>query len=157
MPQYLKLAMKVRAGADLAITQVGYDARSWSELLAWNRTQGPGIPLLAGVYVLTKGVAKVFHRDGVPGIRLSDAQLTWAEKLAAADDKGRAAFLEFAAKQVAVARGMGFAGTYIAGSRNDDEIDRMLQHGRRVRVRLAGAAARHLLPRAERLPALRAG
>ena len=39
------------------------------------------------------------------------------EKLGAADDKGRAAFLEFAAKQVAVGRGMGFAGTYIAGAR----------------------------------------
>ncbi|MGD8486592.1 MAG: methylenetetrahydrofolate reductase C-terminal domain-containing protein [Chloroflexota bacterium] len=126
VPQYLKLAMKVRAGAHLAITQVGYDARSWSELLTWNRTQGPGIPLLAGVYVLTRGVARVFHGDQVPGIRLSDAQLAWAESLAAADDKGRAAFLEFAAKQVAVARGMGFAGTYIAGARNDAEVDRIL-------------------------------
>ncbi len=126
VPQYLKLAMKVRAGADMAITQVGYDARSWSELLTWNRTQGPGIPILAGVYVLTKGVAKVFNRDGVPGIRLSDEQLAWAEKTAAAEDKGRDAFLEFAAKQVAVARGMGFAGAYIAGQRNVEEIDRIL-------------------------------
>jgi len=127
VPQYLKLAMKVRAGADFAITQVGYDARSWSDLLAWNRTQVSGIPMLACVYVLTKGVAKVFHGDRVPGIRLSDAQMAWAEKLAAADDKGRAAFLEFAAKQVAVVRGMGFAGAYIAGARNDAEVDRILR------------------------------
>ena len=33
VPQSLKLAMKVRAGADFAVTQIGYDARSWSELL----------------------------------------------------------------------------------------------------------------------------
>ncbi len=127
VPQYLKLAMKVRAGADLAITQVGYDARSWSELLQWNAAQGPGIPLMASIYILSKGVAKVFHRDGVPGIRLTDELLTWAEERAAADDKGRAAFLEFAAKQVAVARGMGFAGAYIAGQRNVAEIDKVLQ------------------------------
>jgi methylenetetrahydrofolate reductase (NADPH) len=71
-------------------------------------------------------VATVFGRDGVPGIRLNEAQLAWAEKQATADDKGRAAFLEFAAKQVAVVRGMGYAGAYIAGQRNSAEIDKVL-------------------------------
>ncbi len=125
VPQYLKLAMKVRAGTDMAIAQVGYDTRSWSELLRWNAA-GPGIPLLASVYILSKGVARVFNRDGVPGIRLSDRLLAWTEKQAAADDKGRAAFLEFAAKQIAVVRGLGYAGAYIAGQRNEDEIDKVL-------------------------------
>ena len=125
VPQYLKLAMKVRAGADMAITQVGYDTRSWSELMRWNAA-GPAIPLMASVYILSKGVANVFHRDGVPGIRLSDGLLAWVEKQAAAQDKGRAAFLEFAAKQIAVVRGLGFAGAYIAGQRNVAEIDTVL-------------------------------
>ena len=127
VPQYLKLAMKARAGADLAITQVGFDTRSWSELLGWNATAGPGIPLMASIYILSGGVAKVFHSDGVPGIRLTDGLLAWAEKQASAEDKGRAAFREFAAKQVAVARGMGFAGTYLAGQRNAAEIDTVLR------------------------------
>ncbi|MEX1294934.1 MAG: methylenetetrahydrofolate reductase C-terminal domain-containing protein [Candidatus Limnocylindrales bacterium] len=127
VPQYLKLAMKVRAGADVAITQVGYDTRSLSELLQWNRQQPRPVPLMASVYILSKGVAKVFHDDVVPGIRLSDEQLAWAEKQAAADDKGRAAFLEFAAKQVAVVRGMGYAGVYVAGQRNAAEIDTVLR------------------------------
>jgi methylenetetrahydrofolate reductase (NADPH) len=126
VPQYLKLAMKVRAGADMAITQVGYDTRSWSELMVWNRTQGPGIPLMASIYILSRGVARVFHDDGVPGIRLSDELKAWADEQAAAEDKGRAAFLEFAAKQVAVVRGLGYAGAYIAGQRNAAEIDRVL-------------------------------
>jgi len=126
VPQYLKLDLKVRAGADLAITQVGYDARSWSELVQWNRSRGSDVALMASVYILTKGVAKVFHRNGVPGIRLSDELMTWAEAAAAADDKGRAQFLELAAKQVAVARGLGFAGVYIAGQRGVAEIDRIL-------------------------------
>jgi len=126
LPQYLKLAMKVGAGADLAITQVGYDARAWSELLRWNETQAQAVPLMASVYILTRGVARVFHRDGVPGIRLTDTLLARAEEVAAADDKGRAWFLELAAKQTAVARGLGFAGVYIAGQRNAAEIDRVL-------------------------------
>jgi methylenetetrahydrofolate reductase (NADPH) len=125
VPQYLKLDMKVRAGADMAITQVGYDARSWSELLQWNQA-GPGIPLLAGVYILTKGVARVFNSDGVPGIRLSDDLKAWVDRAAADDDKGRARFLELAAKQVGVARGMGFHGVYLAGQRNVAEVDRVL-------------------------------
>ena len=61
VPQYLKLAMKARAGADLAITQVGSDTRSWSELLGWNATVGPGIPVMASIYMLSGGAAKVFH------------------------------------------------------------------------------------------------
>ena len=125
VPQYLKLALKVRAGADHAITQVGYDVRSWSELLQWNRN-GPGIPLLASVYILTRAVARVFHDDGVPGIRVTDKLMAWAERAATADDKGRAQFLELAAKQVAVARGLGFHGVYIAGQRNVSEVDRVL-------------------------------
>jgi methylenetetrahydrofolate reductase (NADPH) len=126
VPQYLKLAMKVRAGADLAITQVGYDARSWSELLVWNAAQDQPIPLMASVYILTKGVAGVFHRNAVPGIRLNADLMRFAERAAADDDKGRSRFLELAAKQVAVARGMGFAGVYLAGQRNVTEVERIL-------------------------------
>ncbi len=126
VPQYLKLALKVRSGADLAIAQVGYDTRSWSELLHWNTSQPRPVPLMASVYILSKGVARVFNTNGVPGIRLSDELKAWADERAAADDKGRAAFLEFAAKQVAVVRGLGFAGAYIAGQRNVAEIDKVL-------------------------------
>ena len=126
VPQYLKLAMKVRAGADVAISQVGYDARSWSELVQWNGRQGPGIPLLASVYILSRPVASVFYANGVPGIRLSDELLAWVEQQAAADDKGRAAFLDLAARQVAVARGLGFGGVYVAGQRSHTEIDTVL-------------------------------
>jgi methylenetetrahydrofolate reductase (NADPH) len=134
VPQYLKLAMKARAGADLAITQVGYDTRSWSELQRWNSSLGPGIPLLTSVYILAKGVAQAFHGDVVPGIRLSDELRAWVEQQAAAADKGRAAFLEFAAKQVAVARGMGYAGTYIAGQRGAAEIDTVLRRADEMAV-----------------------
>jgi methylenetetrahydrofolate reductase (NADPH) len=127
VPQLLKLAMKARAGADLAVTQVGYDARSWSELMGWSRSQGLDIPLMASVYILSRPVSRVFHANGVPGIRLSDALLAWVEREATAPDKGRAAFLELAAKQLAVVRGLGYAGAYIAGQRSSGEIDTVLR------------------------------
>jgi methylenetetrahydrofolate reductase (NADPH) len=125
-PQLQKLAMKARAGADFAITQIGWDVRSWDELVRWCRLQAIDIPLIAGVYILNRGVAGVFHRNRVPGIRLTDELMAAVEREAAGADKGRARFLELASMQVAVARGLGFSGVYLAGQRGANEIDRVI-------------------------------
>ncbi len=37
LPQYLKLALKVRTGASFVISQVGYDARKADELVRYLR------------------------------------------------------------------------------------------------------------------------
>ena len=71
VPQLLKLRIKVRAGARFAIAQVGWDARAWDELVRWTRRDGLAVPLIAAVYILGRGVGRVFHSDGVPGIRLT--------------------------------------------------------------------------------------
>ena len=49
------------------------------------------------------------------------------ERAAVGPDKGRAQFLELAARQVAVARGLGYRGIYLAGQRNADEVARVLE------------------------------
>jgi methylenetetrahydrofolate reductase (NADPH) len=127
VPQLLKLRLKVRAGARFAIAQVGWDARAWDELVRWTRRDGLDVPLIAAVYILGRVVGRVFHSDGVPGIRMTAPLMAWVEREAASADKGRAAFLELAAKQVAVARGLGFAGVYLAGQRNAREVDAVLE------------------------------
>jgi len=113
--QYQKLALKARAGAGFAVTQVGYDSRAWDELLRWMRLNGVGLPILAGVHVLTRTLARLFNRNAVPGCVVTDELLEMAERAAAGPDRGRAFFLELAAKQVAIARGLGFRGAYLAG------------------------------------------
>ena len=115
IPQYLKLALKVRAGADFVIPQLGYDARAWDELLRWMRRADLRIPAIASVYVLSRTVARLFNANRIPGCVVSDQLLAIAEREAAAADKGRAFFLELAARQVAIARGLGFRGVYLAG------------------------------------------
>ena len=125
-PQLQKLAMKAKAGADFAITQVGWDVRSWSELQRWCHQEAITAPLIAGIYILGRGVARVFHADRVPGIRLSDALMRMVEREAAGPDNGRQRFLELAAMQVAVARGLGYHGVYLAGQRNAAELDQVL-------------------------------
>ncbi len=126
LPQYGKLALKARAGADFVIPQLGYDSRKWDELLRWMRGRDLRIPVLANVYVLSRFVARLFHANQIPGCVVSDELLAVAEREAAAPDKGRAFFLEFAARQVAIARGLGFRGAYLAGSISAADVDRIL-------------------------------
>src|SRR3990172_9093095 len=59
MAQYYKLHRKVASGADFAITQVGFDARKFDELLRYVRLHGIGIPVLGNVYVLNQTAARV--------------------------------------------------------------------------------------------------
>jgi methylenetetrahydrofolate reductase (NADPH) len=113
--QYQKLALKARAGADFVIPQLGYDARKWDELLRWMRLHGLHLPVLANVYVLTRSTARLFNRNGVPGCVVTDELLEKVERAAAGADRGKAFFLDLAARQVAIARGLGFRGAYLGG------------------------------------------
>lgn len=132
VPQLLKLELKARTGAAYAVTQVGYDARSLDELGRWLRRRAAvapqlaGLPVLANVYILNRGVARRFHAGAIPGCVVSDDLLALVERQAAAPDRGRAFFLEFAAKQVAVARGLGCRGVYVSGHRDAAELSRVL-------------------------------
>ncbi len=127
VPQYLKLAMKARAGADYAITQVGYDAHRSDQLLRWMRRAGIDRPVVANAYILSAPVARAFNAGRVPGCVVPDDLLAVAEREAASPDKGRAFFLEFAAKQLVVSRGLGFRGIYLSGHRDAAEIGRVLE------------------------------
>lgn len=127
VPQLLKLAMKQRAGARFAITQVGWDVRAMDELLRWMRRASIDLPVVACVYILSAPVARYFHDGKVPGASMADPLHALVEDAATGPDKGRGRFLELAAMQVAVARGLGFKGVYLAGQRNAGEVDRVLQ------------------------------
>ncbi len=127
VPQYLKLALKVRSGADYAIAQVGYDARKQAELLAVIRRDGLGLPAIANAYILSGPVARAFNAGKVAGCVVTDDLLATVEREARAADKGRAFFLEFAAKQAIVARGLGFKGVYFSGHRNAGEIAKVFE------------------------------
>jgi len=127
VPQFLKLALKVRSGADYAITQVGYDARRQDVLLRWMRREGIDIPVVANAYILSAPVARAFNAGKVPGCVVTDALLEVAEREARASDKGRAFFLELAARQLVVSRGLGYRGIYVAGHRDAGEVNRILE------------------------------
>jgi methylenetetrahydrofolate reductase (NADPH) len=115
MPQYFKLEKKVQAGAQFVINQLGWNARKDSELLDWVGQRQLPVSMIANVYLLTRGVARVFHAGRIPGCVVTDELLAQAEKYGGGEDKGREFFVDLAAKQVAVARGLGYQGAYIGG------------------------------------------
>jgi methylenetetrahydrofolate reductase (NADPH) len=115
MPQYFKLAKKIANGARFIITQIGYHARKDDELLKWMAAHDLDVPVIANVYVLSRGAARAFNGGRVPGVVVTDALLGVVERQAASPDRGRSFFLELAAKQVAIARGLGYRGAYLGG------------------------------------------
>lgn len=126
IPQYLKLEMKIRNGAAFVISQLGYDARKQDELLRYMARRGIRVPAVANAYILGRGVARTFHAGRIPGCFVSDELLAIVEREAQASDKGRAFFLEFAAKQIAIARGLGYRGVYVSGQRDAEEVATVL-------------------------------
>jgi len=115
VPQYQKLAKKVRTGARFVINQIGYNARKDDELLRYIAHEHLSVRTLANVFLLSRPAARAFHAGRIPGVIVTEELLALAEQHGAGPDKGRAFFLDLAAKQLTVARGLGFTGAYLGG------------------------------------------
>lgn len=128
MPQYLKLQIKVAAGAKFIISQIGFDARKSSEMDVYMERNGMGdIPLFGNVYMLTGPVARFFNTGRIPGVTVTDRLKELCTEQAKSPDKGKAFFLEFAAKQAAIFRGLGYRGAYLGGVDRLEDIDKILE------------------------------
>jgi methylenetetrahydrofolate reductase (NADPH) len=120
--QYVKLEKKIAAGADVAITQVGWDARKFEELKRYLDERGLGTPLLGNVYVLGPKTAERMATGRPPGCWVSPDLLAAVRAESQAKDGGRLARLERAARTVAVLGGLGYAGAYIGGTHDAAHI-----------------------------------
>ena len=113
--QYYKLHRKVAAGADFVITQLGYDARKFHELLQYMKQNQLHIPVLGNVFIPSLKVLELMHEGKLPGCLIPDSlyeQIRWEARTA---DKGRKARLVRAAKLLAVLKGLGYDGAHIGG------------------------------------------
>jgi methylenetetrahydrofolate reductase (NADPH) len=128
VPQYLKLQKKIDCGARFIINQVGYDARKIHELRLYMDHHGmKHVPLIGNVYVLNPRVAQIFHDRKIPGIVVTPPLLELCLKHGQSADQGRAFFLEFAAKQTAIYRGLGYRGGYLGGVYDFAAIEKILE------------------------------
>lgn len=122
MPQLLKLDRKIAAGAHFIISQIGYDSRKFHELLVWHRRRGnEKVPLVGNVYLLNARVAAVFNQGKIPGVVVSNELQAECERRGKEADQGRSFFLELAAKQVAIFKGLGYRAAYLGNIEKADE------------------------------------
>jgi methylenetetrahydrofolate reductase (NADPH) len=124
--QYLKLEKKVAAGANLAITQVGWDARKFGELKRYLDERTIGVPVLGNVYVLGRRAAERMAKGLPPGCWASPALVETIRKESEAPDGGLDARLERAARTIAVLKGLGYAGAYIGGTHDAGHISHIV-------------------------------
>ena len=116
MGQYYKLKKKLEAGAQFIVTQLGFDARKFHEVLLMVRHLGFGhVPVVGNLYVLLRGAAQLMNRNGLPGCVVTDKLMAIIEEEAADKATARGKRLERAAKMYAFMKGMGFAGVHIGG------------------------------------------
>jgi len=89
------------------------------------------VPAIANVYVLSARAAQAFASGRIPGVTVTDELLAIAQREAAAADRGRSFFFDLAARQIAIARGLGFRGAYIGGHLDAEAYDEILDRAAR--------------------------
>lgn len=110
--QYLKLKKKVESGAEYVITQMGFDARKFQELLFFMEEVGINIPVYGTVFLPSPRLARAINKGVVPGCVLPDELLSRMESWRGQGKRDR---LEFGARLIAVLRGLGYNGVHISG------------------------------------------
>lgn len=113
--QYAKLCRKAAGGAQYVITQLGYDAYKYYELIQLLQKMALALPVLGSVYVLTPGAARIMHRGQVPGAVVPHSLKQSVEKEWQDKKAGRRAAIERAARLAAVLKGLGYRGIHIGG------------------------------------------
>jgi methylenetetrahydrofolate reductase (NADPH) len=110
MMQFYKLQLKVAAGAQYIITQLGYNLRKLYEVKQYMDREGLGhLPVLANVYVPTAKVARLMQAGELAGCVVADELIQRLER------EKKPQRLERAALMVAAVKDLGFAGAHIGG------------------------------------------
>lgn len=116
MAQYLKLIKKIKAGASILITQVGFDARKMKELPDYIRSERENVRLVANLMPLTATRARYIRKNKLAGVVISDDLVRLLEEEErSSSDKGVAKAYERLALQIIGCKLLGYAGVQITG------------------------------------------
>jgi len=115
LAQYYKLKKKILAGAQFIVTQLGYDARKFHEVLLFMKQSGFQVPLIGNIYILSYGAAKMMNRNDLPGSIVTHTLLAELDEERKSPDKGEGAKILRAARMYALLKGMGYSGVHLGG------------------------------------------
>jgi len=134
--QYLKLEKKIAAGADYAITQLGYDSRKFRELKRYLDERNLKTPVFGNVYVLGAKAAEKMSKGEPPGCWVAPELVAKIQaETKNSTDKGLGGRLERAARMVAIVRGLGYAGAYIGGDHAADHVRWIIKRSEEIAPR----------------------
>ncbi len=120
--QYLKLVKKVAAGADYVISNAGWDMAKFQELVWYRDARGLRVPLVANLFLLTRGLARKLNRKLLPGIRVTDDLVQKVEEEYSEPESGKKLSRDRLALQMVGVKHMGYAGVHLSG------VDRYEDH-----------------------------
>lgn len=127
MAQYLKLGKKVGAGADLIITQIGFDMYKYEEALFWVDTRNYRVPLVANIMPISAVRARYMRHHQLAGVTVTDSLLSLLEaEERMFSDKGASRVMRRLALQILGVRFYGYSGVQITGIHSVDKL-RVLQ------------------------------
>jgi len=127
VPQYLKLAKKIELGAEFVIAQIGYDSRKSSELKAYMDLHQLNAPLIGNIFILNDRVAHFFSSGKIPGVVVTKELVELCQRQAKSPDHGKKFFLELAAKQLAIFRGLQYRGVYFGGTEEVEDLAQVFE------------------------------
>ena len=130
MAQYYKLKKKIAAGAQFVITQLGYDARKFHEVLLFMKQNNLNVPLVGNIYILPYGAARMMNHNELPGSVVTDKLLAEIDRERNDPDKGATARTLRAARMYAILKGMGFSGVHIGGHNIQyEQVEKIIAQG----------------------------
>jgi methylenetetrahydrofolate reductase (NADPH) len=130
MVQYYKLKKKIAAGAKFIVTQLGYDARKFQEVLLFIKQNGFNIPLVGNIYILPYGAARMMNRNDLPGSVVTDKLLAELDRERNDPDRGEGARILRAARMYAILKGMGYSGVHIGGHNiKYEQVEQIIRQG----------------------------
>jgi methylenetetrahydrofolate reductase (NADPH) len=125
--QYVKGLKKLRAGADLLMTQIGWDPRKLREVSEFFRARGWRVPLLASVWLLgPRAVARLLEGPSLPGVFVTPDLLTCLRSEMHAPALARQRAVHRAALQVVGARLLGLTGAHLCGVHSPRKLEELL-------------------------------
>jgi len=124
--QYLKAIKKLRAGADVLMTQIGWDPRKFAEVRGFLDARGHPVPLIAELLLLTPARGRRLLRVGLPGVTITSDLAQRLEDEAALPDGGRASAFRRLALQIVSVRDLGYAGAQVSGVATHPSVARLL-------------------------------
>lgn len=113
--QYRKLDKKIEAGASFVITQLGYNARKFQELIHYHKKKNADIPMMASVYLLSPRSARAMNKGRVPGAYVADDLFNQVISEWQQPRSGLKAAIERSAKLGVILKGLGYRGIHIGG------------------------------------------